>query len=88
MFVRAALLQKSSSCLLRLTNITSGNEGGAMIKLMKATTTSTTNTTAYCFSTATNNNNKDLVLLDIDQDAGIATLTMNRPPVNSLSLEM
>jgi len=30
----------------------------------------------------------DLVLTNVDDDAGIAILTMNRPPANSLSLEM
>ena len=31
---------------------------------------------------------KDLILSDIDTETGIATMTLNRPPANSLSLEM
>ena len=31
---------------------------------------------------------KDLILSDIDTETGIATMTFNRPPANSLSLEM
>jgi hypothetical protein len=30
----------------------------------------------------------DFVLTDLEEETGIATLTMNRAPVNSLSLEM
>ena len=30
----------------------------------------------------------DLVLTTIDEESGIATIQLNRPPVNSLSLEM
>ena len=32
--------------------------------------------------------NKDLVLTSVDAVTGVATLTMNQAPVNSLSMEM
>mmetsp|Transcript_20795 Transcript_20795/g.35708 ORF Transcript_20795/g.35708 Transcript_20795/m.35708 type:complete len:336 (-) Transcript_20795:1334-2341(-) len=41
-----------------------------------------------CFSSASSSSSDDLVLTNVDEDAGIAILTMNRPPANSLSLEM
>ncbi|KAL7533765.1 hypothetical protein ACHAXR_005440 [Thalassiosira sp. AJA248-18] len=43
--------------------------------------------TAAYFSSSSSSPD-DLVLSNIDEDAGIALLTMNRPPANSLSLEM
>lgn len=39
-----------------------------------------------CFSTETDA--KDWIRLDIEEDIGIATMTLQRPPANSLSLEM
>jgi len=41
----------------------------------------------FRFSTAAANGN-DLVIGTVDETLGIAMLTMNRPPANSLSLEM
>mmetsp|Transcript_5591 Transcript_5591/g.12177 ORF Transcript_5591/g.12177 Transcript_5591/m.12177 type:complete len:334 (-) Transcript_5591:161-1162(-) len=40
------------------------------------------------FSTSSSSTSSDLVLKTIDEDAGIAMLTMNRPSANSLSLEL
>ena len=41
------------------------------------------------FSTITDANDDDgLVLSQVDEDSGIAILAMNRPPANSLNLQM
>ena len=41
-----------------------------------------------CFSSSSSSECDGLVLSSVDEDAGVATLIMNRPPANSLNLQM
>lgn len=42
-----------------------------------------------CYSTSTSSTaKKDLVLIDVNDKNGFATVTLNSPPVNSLNLEL
>lgn len=36
----------------------------------------------------TSNNNENLILTSLNDKTGVATVTLNRPPVNSLNLEL
>lgn len=55
-----------------------------MLRTISATAFKYSSISTRCMSSATGK----LVNLDVNDTTGIATLTLNRPPVNSLNLEL